>query len=143
MNIRRIIQIICFAQLLLCVPFPAAAEDFTNAIAAYVQRYAHAQMPNGCMVIGLVDEHGSSVISWGDLDNGTGRQADGNTLFNLQSATYLSFCLQLQDMVELGEMQPDDPVAKHLPASVQMPTYHLHLNWNPASPSNTASWATP
>jgi CubicO group peptidase (beta-lactamase class C family) len=32
MNHRKIIQFICFALIFLSVPFPAAAEDFTNAI---------------------------------------------------------------------------------------------------------------
>ena len=124
MNLRKIGQIICFAILFHCIPFGAAAEDFTNAIAAYLQRYVHAEMPNGCIVVGLVDDHGPRVISCGDLDNGTDRQADGNTLFSLQSATGAFTCLLLQDMVERGEMQPDDPVAKYLPASVKMPTCH-------------------
>ena len=106
------------------MPFAATAEDFTNAIAAYLQHYVHAQLPHGCMVVGIVDEHGPSVISCGDLDNGTDRQADGDTLFAIQSSSYTFFCLLLEDMVERGEMQPDDPVAKYLPASVKMPTYH-------------------
>ena len=124
MNLRKIVQIICFALLFPCVPYAAGAEEFTNAIAAYLQQYVHAQLPHGCMVVGLVDEHGTSVLSCGDLDNGTDRQADGNTLFYIQSSSYTFFCLLLQDMIECGEMQPDDPVAKYLPASVKMPTYH-------------------
>ena len=118
------LRVICFTMLLSAFSFRAAAEDFTNAIAAYLQHYVHAQLPHGCMVVGIVDEHGSSVISCGDLDNGTDRQADGDTLFSIQSSSYTFFCLLLQDMVERGEVQPDDPVAKYLPASVKMPTYH-------------------
>src|ERR1035437_379030 len=60
-NSRRIIRIICFALLLRCMPFAAAAEDFTNAIAGYLQRYVHAQLPHGCMVVGIVDEHAVRV----------------------------------------------------------------------------------
>jgi CubicO group peptidase (beta-lactamase class C family) len=110
-------------MLLSAFSFRAAAEDFTNAIHAYLQHYVHAQLPHGCMVVGIVDEHGSGVIACGDLDNGTDRQADGNTLFNLESATYAFCCLLLEDMVERGELQPDDPAAKYLPASVKVPTY--------------------
>ena len=76
------------------------------------------------MVVGIVDEHGSSVISCGDLDNGTDRQADGDTVFSIQSSSYTFFCLLLEDMVERGEMKPDDPVEKYLPPSVKMPTYN-------------------
>ena len=113
----------CFSlQFALCFS-GAGAEDFTNAIQAYLQQYVHAQLAQGCLVVGIVDEHGSSVLSVGDLDNGTDRQADGDTVFNLQSSTYTFYGLLLQDMVERGEMRPDDPVAKYLPASVKMPTY--------------------
>ena len=117
------IRAICFALLLSAFSFRAAAEDFTNAIHAYLQQCVHAEIPNGCIVVGIVDEHGPSVISCGDLDNGTDRQADGDTVFNLQSSTYTFFGLLLQDMVERGEIQPDDPAAKYLPASVKMPTF--------------------
>ena len=101
----------------------AGAEDFTNAIHAYLEQYVHARLPHGCIVVGIVDGHGASVISAGDLDNGTDRQADGDTVFVLESATYNFSGLLLQDMVERGEIRPDDPVAKYLPASVKMPTY--------------------
>jgi serine-type D-Ala-D-Ala carboxypeptidase/endopeptidase len=108
----------------LAFSFSATAEDFTNAIAAYLQYYVHARLPHGCMVVGIVDEHGSSVISAGDLDNGTDRQADGDTIFHLESATLTFFDLLLQDMVDRGQVQPDDPVQKYLPASARMPTYN-------------------
>ena len=123
MNIQKNARLTCLGLIFSFVLRPAGAEEFTNAIAAYLQQYVHAQMPHGCMVVGLVDEHGARVISCGDLDNGTERQADGDTLFNIQSATYVFFHLLLQDMVERGEMQPEDPVAKYLPASVKMPAY--------------------
>jgi CubicO group peptidase (beta-lactamase class C family) len=118
------VRIFCLAMFFPVFAFSAAGEDFTNGIAADLQHYVTAQLPHGRMVVGLVDEHGPRVISCGDLDNGTDRQADGGTLFNIQSATYTFFYLLLQDMVDHGEMQPEDPVAKWLPASVKMPAYH-------------------
>ncbi len=123
MNGPKRYRFTCFILLLALCSGGAGAEDFTNAIQAYLQQYVHAQLPHGCMVIGLVDERGPSVFSAGDLDNGTVRQADGDTVFNLQSSTYTFFGLLLQDMVERGEMRPDDPVAKYLPAWVKMPAY--------------------
>ena len=114
----------CFILLFAMCSCGAGAEDFTNAIQAYLQYYVHAELPHGCIVVGLVDDHGPRVISCGDLDNGTDRQADGDTVFETESASYSFFLLLLQDMVERGSMQPDDPVEKYLPASVKMPTYH-------------------
>jgi len=123
MGIPKRFRFICFILLFAMCSGGAGAEDFTNAIQAYLQQYVHAQVPHGCIVVGIVDEHGSSVLSAGDLDNGTGRQADGDTVFVLESCAYTFFGLLLQDMVERGEMRPDDPVAKYLPESVKMPTY--------------------
>jgi CubicO group peptidase (beta-lactamase class C family) len=124
MNIQKRAGLACLSLTFSLVLGPAAAEDFTNAIAAHLQHFVHAQLPHGCMVVGLVDEHGPRVISCGDLDNGTDRQADGNTLFAIQSASYTFFSMLLEDMVERGELQPDAPVEKYLPASVKMPTYN-------------------
>jgi len=85
------------------------------------------------LVVGIVDERGTSVISHGKLDNGTDRDVDGDTLFEIGSITKVFTALLLQDMIERGEMKLDDPVQKYLPSSVKMPTYQgkeitlLHL----------------
>src|SRR5208283_4906369 len=85
------------------------------------------------IVVGIVDEHGTRIISHGMLDNGTDRNVDGGTLFEIGSITKVFTALLLQDMVERGEMKLDDPVQKYLPATIQVPTYHgkqitlLHL----------------
>jgi len=76
------------------------------------------------LVVGIVDEHGSRVISYGKLDNGTDANVNGNTLFDIGSITKVFAALLLQDMVDRGEMKLDDPVQKYLPKSVKMPTYH-------------------
>ena len=118
------IRVICFTLLLLAFSFRASAEDFTNAIHAYLQQCVHAEIPNGCIVIGIVDEYGSRVVSCGTLDNGTDQEANGDTVFGLHSMTGEFTCLLLQDMVGRGEMEGDTPVAKYLPKSVKLPTCH-------------------
>ena len=75
-------------------------------------------------MVGIVDEHGSSVVSYGKMDNGTDQDVNGDTLFEIGSVTKTFTGLLLQDMIERGEMKLDDPVAKYLPASVKMPTYN-------------------
>jgi CubicO group peptidase (beta-lactamase class C family) len=116
------IRVICFTILLSAFSFRAAAEDFTNAILAYLQQRVHAEILNGCIVVGIVDEHGSRVVGCGKLDNGTDQEVNGNTLFGMHSVTCVFTRLLLQDMIECGEMKMDDPVAKYLPKSVKMPT---------------------
>jgi len=121
MYIQESVRRICFTLLLLAFSFPVAAEDFTNALHAYLQLCAHAEIPNGCIVVGLVDEHGSRIVSCGTLDNGTGQEANGDTVFGLHSTTGTFTGLLLQDMVERAEMKLDDPAAEYLPYSVRMP----------------------
>jgi len=118
------IRVLCFMILLSASSFRAAAEDFTNVIHAYLQQRIEAEKINGCIVVGIVDEHGSSIVSYGKLDNGTDQEANGDTVFAIYSATGTFTWLLLQDMVERGEMKLDDPVAKYLPKSVTMPTHN-------------------
>ncbi|MGD0519041.1 MAG: serine hydrolase [Thermoguttaceae bacterium] len=116
------VRVVCFTILLSAFPFRTGAEDFTNAIHAYLQQRIEDEKVNGGIVVGIVDEHGSSVISYGKLDNDTNQEVNGDTVFGLHSTTGTFTRLLLQDMVERGEMKLDDPVAKYLPKSVKMPT---------------------
>src|SRR6476659_5938268 len=120
-NDRSVVRIIGFAILLSLLSFRASAEDFTDAIHAYLQQTVSAVTPNGCIVVGIVDEHGSRIVSYGKLDNGTDQEANGDTVFAVHSATGTFTRFLLQDMVERGEMKLDDPVAKYLPKSVKVP----------------------
>ena len=60
---KTTIRVICFTLLLSAFPFRAAAEDFTNAIHAYLRQYIEARKIDGCIVVGIVDEHGSSMAT--------------------------------------------------------------------------------
>jgi CubicO group peptidase (beta-lactamase class C family) len=99
-----------------------AAEDFTNAIHAFLQQRVEVEKRDVGIVIGIVDEHGSRVVSCGKMDNGTDQEVNGDTLFDIASITKPFTGLLLQDMIERGEMRLDDRVAKYLPQSVRMPT---------------------
>jgi CubicO group peptidase (beta-lactamase class C family) len=73
------------------------------------------------IVVGIIDEHGSRIISYGKLDNGTSPEVDGDSLFEIGSITKTFTALLLQDMVARGEMKLDDPVEKFLPEKVKVP----------------------
>ena len=124
MDNRRTIQIICLCLLVSAFGLPAKAEPITNSIHAYLKRLVETQQIKFGIVVGMVDEHGASVVSYGKLDNGTDQGVDGNTVFELGSVTKTFTALLLQDMIERGEMKLDDPVAQYLPASVTLPTYN-------------------
>ena len=109
-------------MLLSAFSFRAAAENFTNAIHAFLQHRVEVEKRDIGIVVGIVDEHGSSIVSCGKLDNGTDQEVNGDTVFEIGSVTKTFTGLLLQDMVERGEMKLDDPVAKYLPKSVKMPT---------------------
>ena len=118
------IRVICFTLLLSAFPFCAAAEDFTNAIHAFLQHRGDLEKTEGAIVVGILDEHGSTVIGYGKLDNGTGGEVNGDTMFSLYSSTCMFTALLTQDMVKRGEMNLDDPAAKCLTDLVKMPTHN-------------------
>jgi serine-type D-Ala-D-Ala carboxypeptidase/endopeptidase len=122
-HIRKAWGLIWLALMFLLMPFPATAEEFTNAIRAFLQQHYEGEKRSGGMVIGIVDEQGSRVVSYGTLDNGTGWEMNGDTLFELGSITKTFTALLLQQMIERGEMMLDDPVAEYLPTSVVVPAF--------------------
>ncbi|HWQ92305.1 MAG TPA: serine hydrolase domain-containing protein, partial [Clostridia bacterium] len=122
MNIQKILRLICFPLIPWLIPLPALAEDLTNAIQAFLQHRVEVEKVCVGMVVGLVDEHGCRIVSYGRLDNGTDQEMDGDTVFAICSVTKTFTGLLLQEMIERGEMKLDDPVAKYLPQSVRMPT---------------------
>src|SRR5215475_6671188 len=91
-----------FALLLAAFSFSCAGEEFTNAIHAFMQQRVEVEKKNFAMVIGIVDEHGSRVVSCGKIGDGTDREVDGDTIFETGSLTKTFTALLLQDMVERG-----------------------------------------
>lgn len=74
------------------------------------------------MVIGTIDPGGSKVTGYGKLAAGNPRKPDGDTIFEIGSITKVFTSLLLADMIERGEVKPDDPLKKFLPDSVKAPS---------------------
>jgi len=116
------------ARFLLCVlfgalSFPAAAQDdLPAAIKALLQDHIEIDKKGVGMVVGIIDEHGSTIVSCGHRDTATTPEITGDTLFDICSITKTFTAILLQDMVARGQMKLDDPVAKYLPNSVKVPT---------------------
>ena len=122
MNIRKIVRFICFALILSSVPFALRRRISPMPSARSCNSASRLKRGRRGIVVGIVDEHGSSIVSCGKMDNGTDQEVNGDTLFEIGSITKTFTALLLQDMIERGEMKLDDPVAKYLPKSVKMPT---------------------
>ncbi len=133
----------------------AGAEEFTNAIRALLADHVDLEKKSAGVVVGIIDEHGASVVSWGRADDGASAEVNGETVFEIGSITKTFTGLLLQDMVERGEMNLNDPVAKYLPASARVPAHngsqitllHLatHTSGLPLDPENLTpeSWKEP
>jgi D-alanyl-D-alanine-carboxypeptidase/D-alanyl-D-alanine-endopeptidase len=118
----------------------------TDDIRAFLEQRIGIEKREVGMVVGLVDEHGCSIVSYGKMDDGASPEVNGDTLFEIGSITKTFTGLLLQDMIERGEMKLDDPVAEYLPKSAKVPTLngrqitllHLatHTSGLPRNPEN-------
>jgi D-alanyl-D-alanine-carboxypeptidase/D-alanyl-D-alanine-endopeptidase len=79
----------------------------TDSIRAFLEHRIKVEKKDVGMVVGLVDEHGSSIVSYGKMDDGASPEINGNTLFEIGSITKTFTALLLQDMIERGEMKMD------------------------------------
>ena len=73
------------------------------------------------IVVGIVDAQGRRIVAYGSLNQGDSRPLNGDTIFEIGSATKVFTSLLLADMVQRGEVALADPVAKYLPADVKVP----------------------
>jgi CubicO group peptidase (beta-lactamase class C family) len=63
------------------------------------------------------------VLGYGKVAKDRETQPDGNTIFEIGSATKVFTTIALADMVKDGLVAFDDPISKLLPSSVKAPTY--------------------
>lgn len=103
---------------------PASKTGFSDAEADGIKTFLQDNFADkeAGMVIGILDENGHRVFAVGKLDNGTDQGVNGDTIFEIGSNTKTFTALLLLDLVKRGKMRLDDPVAKYLAASVEMPT---------------------
>lgn len=78
------------------------------------------------IVVGIIGPEGRRIVSYGHLEKGDSRPLNGDTIFEIGSATKVFTSLLLSDMVQRGEVSLDDPVAKYLPIGVKMPERNGH-----------------
>jgi len=76
------------------------------------------------IVVGVIDEKGRQVAAAGKVSLDGTQQPDGDTVYEIGSVTKVFTSLILADMIEKGEVKPDDPVPKFLPPAVKVPSHN-------------------
>ena len=74
------------------------------------------------IVVGLIDQTGTRVVSYGTADRKSHQPVNGDSVFEIGSITKVFTAILLADMVERGEVRLADPISKYLPAGVRAPT---------------------
>lgn len=100
------------------------------------------------IVAGVIEPNGRRVVAYGALDKNDPRPLNGDTIFEIGSATKVFTALLLADMVQRGEVALTDPIAKYLPPEVKTPQraghsitlqdLAMHTSGLPRIPSNFA-----
>lgn len=103
---------------------PAAPEvEPTDAyVRSILQERVDKSKRNVGIVVGIISEKGSRVISYGKLDQNSTGEISGDTVFEIGSVTKVFTSILLADMVERGEVNLNDPISKYLPKTVKVPT---------------------
>ena len=130
-----------------------AAEISDTEIRAILNERLDPQGDMG-IVVGLIHAGRTRVISAGKAGPRSARALDGDTVFEIGSATKVFTAALLADMIGRGEVRLDDPASKYLPSSVRVPSRNdrqitlldlathtsglprLPSNLNPKDPSN-------
>jgi CubicO group peptidase (beta-lactamase class C family) len=87
-----------------------------------VKRY----LPDTSMVVGIITPNGTQVYIYGNISKANTTKVNGNTIFDTASITKIFTTTLLADMVKQGLVDLTDPIERHLPATVKIPTYNGH-----------------
>jgi CubicO group peptidase (beta-lactamase class C family) len=141
---------ICAIYLWVCAPAAQAdvlAQVMDEGIAALLQEQVDVRRVATGMVVGVIDDKGRRIISYGTGGISNPAAVDGESVFELGSITKTFTATLLADMVARGEVRLTDPIGMYLPSSVRTPTYNgrqitlgdlaSHLSGLPSDPDNS------
>jgi CubicO group peptidase (beta-lactamase class C family) len=74
------------------------------------------------VVVGMIEGGRTHVFGFGREAVGGDKTPDGKTIFEIGSVTKVFTSLALAEMAEEGLVRLDDPVGRHLPAEVKVPS---------------------
>jgi CubicO group peptidase (beta-lactamase class C family) len=73
------------------------------------------------IVVGVIDSQGKRIVSYGSAAVGSRQPLNGQSVFEIGSATKVFTALLLADAVQRGEVALADPISRYLPAEVKVP----------------------
>jgi CubicO group peptidase (beta-lactamase class C family) len=100
-------------------PAPTVLSD--EEIRKILVERIEAQRQSVGIVVGVITPEGRHTVAYGHLAQGDPRPLNGDTVFEIGSATKVFTSLLLADMAQHGQVVLDDPVAKYLPKTVKVP----------------------
>jgi len=102
---------------------PEPVQWTSEQIQAILKKQIETDKQGVGIVVGFVNAKGNQLVSYGSLRKGEpSNKPDGNTVFEIGSASKVFTSLLLADMVNRGEVALEDPASKYLPKTVTMPT---------------------
>jgi serine-type D-Ala-D-Ala carboxypeptidase/endopeptidase len=93
---------------------PATELPASQEIRDFLVQRVDVQHQACGMVVGVIDSHGSRVVSYGFTNEGSKRAVDGDTVFEIGSITKIFTSILLADAAVKGEMRLGAPVAQYL-----------------------------
>ncbi len=116
----RIITCLCLPVLFSARTKITYAQLSTDSVKYILKREVDNRRSAG-IIVGLIDEKGRQIVSYGNVKEDSNQQPDSSTLYEIGSVTKVFTSLLLADMVKKGEVKLDDPISKFLPKSVKTP----------------------
>lgn len=117
----------CIVSLVLLISqgFSKAAAQ-TEPDDAYVRNILQERVEkskrNAGIVVGLVSNKGTRVISYGKPARESRAEVGGDTVFEIGSITKAFTSILLADMAARGEVSLSDPLSKYLPKNIKTPS---------------------
>jgi CubicO group peptidase (beta-lactamase class C family) len=122
MATRQIASALILAALVSSTALGEDIDTDADSLRTLVDELAQPAVEKGKtigLVVGVITPDGKLVAGYGRLAADRDQPPDGDTLFEIGSITKVFTALCLAEMAESGKIGLDDPLDKHLPASVQ------------------------
>jgi CubicO group peptidase (beta-lactamase class C family) len=106
----------------LALSVAAAGESSPAQVRAILVERIDKQAQSVGIAVGLIDDKGSTVVTYGKVSKTDDRMPDRKTVFEIGSISKVFTSILLADMVLREKLSLDDPVQKFLPDTVRVPS---------------------